>query len=69
MPVVVLTAGVPFEGQSDSDLTFWRTTHQNLADQSPKSAHHIVNGAEHEIWLTNQTDVLQAVASVVSGSP
>jgi pimeloyl-ACP methyl ester carboxylesterase len=69
VPVVVLTAGVPFEGQSEADLTFWRATHQNLAAQSPKSANRIVRGAEHEIWLTHQTDVLQAVAAVVSGSP
>jgi pimeloyl-ACP methyl ester carboxylesterase len=68
-PTIVLTAGVPFPGQSESDLTFWRSTHENLAAQSPKSAWRIVDGAEHDIWRTHETAVLEAVASVVSGNP
>jgi pimeloyl-ACP methyl ester carboxylesterase len=69
VPVVVLTAGVPFEGQSDADLTFWRAAHEHLAAQSPKSAHRIVDGAEHEIWRTHEAAVVEAVAGVVSGNP
>jgi pimeloyl-ACP methyl ester carboxylesterase len=68
-PTIVLTAGVPFPGQSAADLAFWRETHQNLAAQSPTSAWRIVDGAEHDIWRTHATAVLEAVASVVRGDP
>jgi hypothetical protein len=31
---IVLTAGVPFEGQSTADREFWVVTHQRLAAQA-----------------------------------
>ena len=67
VPLVVLTAGVPFEGQSQADVDFWRATHDHLAAQVPNGVHSIVDGAEHELWRTHQQAVLDAVEKVVGG--
>jgi pimeloyl-ACP methyl ester carboxylesterase len=64
VPVVVLTAGVPFEGQSESDIAFWRLAHEHLASQVTDGVHRIVDGAEHEIWRTHTPAVVEAVNEV-----
>jgi len=66
VPVVVLTAGVPFEGQSQADVDFWRATHDHLAAQVPGGTNTVVDGAEHELWRTHQQAVLDAVAAVAA---
>lgn len=65
VPTIVLTAGVPFEGQSTADREFWMVSHQHLAAQAGGEAH-VVDGAEHEIWLTHSDAVLQAVDEVAA---
>jgi pimeloyl-ACP methyl ester carboxylesterase len=65
VPTIVLTAGVPFDGQSTADREFWVLTHQHLATQAGGEAH-VVDGAEHEIWLTHSDAVVQAVDEVAA---
>ncbi len=62
VPVVVLTAGVP--SQAGDDLTFWRLTQQHLAEQVTDGEARIVDGAEHEIWRTHSSAVVDAVTEV-----
>jgi pimeloyl-ACP methyl ester carboxylesterase len=68
VPVIVLTAGVPFPDQSDADLAFWRLTHQHLAEEVSGGQERIVDGAEHEIWRTNSDEVVDAVAEVTGAA-
>ena len=67
VPVVVLTAGVTFPGQSQADIDFWRATHEHLAAQGTNGVHTVVDGAEHELWRTHGQAVVDAVTKVVAG--
>lgn len=67
VPVVVLTAGVPFDGQSESDLAFWHATHENLAAQVTNGRTEIVDGADHEIWRTDTPVIAAAIDEVAGG--
>jgi pimeloyl-ACP methyl ester carboxylesterase len=66
VPLVVLTAG-----QSGLDsatgTAFWRATHDHLAAQVPGGTNTVIDGAEHEIWRTNQEEVVDAVKKVSGG--
>jgi pimeloyl-ACP methyl ester carboxylesterase len=65
VPVIVLTAGVPFEGQKTADRQFWVLTHQHLAAQAG-GEERVVDGAEHEIWRTHSDVVVKAVDEVAA---
>jgi len=67
VPVVVLTAGVPFPGQSTADRDFWVQTHVDLAAQVTEGFQRIVENADHQIFRTNPQDVAAAVAEVTAG--
>ena len=64
VPVVVLTAGLPDPSRSQADLAFWRLTHQHLAAQVSQGEERVVDGAEHEIWRTHSSAVVDAVTEV-----
>lgn len=66
VPVVVLSAGVPFPDQSDTDFAFWHLTHEHLAAQVTDGEQRTVQGAGHEVWRDDQEAVLQAVDDVIA---
>jgi pimeloyl-ACP methyl ester carboxylesterase len=66
LPVIVLSAGVPFEDQPEADRSFWLQTHENLAAQVTNGEQRIVEGAGHEVWRDDQDAVLQAVDDVIA---
>jgi len=68
VPVVVLSAGVAFPDQSEADRAFWLQTHENLAAQVGDGRQVVVEGADHEIWRTDQEAVLTAVDDVVAAA-
>jgi alpha/beta hydrolase fold len=68
VPVIVLSAGVGFEGQSDADRDFWLQTHEDLAAQVSDGEQRVVEGAGHEIWRDDQQAVLDALAEVLAAS-
>lgn len=68
VPVIVLTAGVGFPDQSETDRAFWLQTHQDLAAQVTDGTVTVVDGADHEIWRSHQDAVVGAVADVVAAA-
>jgi pimeloyl-ACP methyl ester carboxylesterase len=66
IPVVVLTAGVADPTRPQADLAFWRLTHQHLAAQVSRGAERVVDGAEHEIWRTHSSAVVDAITEVAA---
>ena len=65
VPVVVLTAGVPFPGQSTADRDFWVQTHEDLAAQVAEGSQRTVENADHELYRANPAVVADAVAEVI----
>lgn len=66
VPLVVLTAGLSGI-DSAAGTAFWRATHDHLASQVPGGTNTLIDGAEHEIWRTNEQAVVDAVAKVTGG--
>jgi pimeloyl-ACP methyl ester carboxylesterase len=66
VPLVVLTAGLSGI-DSAAGTAFWRATHDHLAAQVPGGSNTVIDGAEHEIWRTNEQAVVDAVAKVTGG--
>jgi pimeloyl-ACP methyl ester carboxylesterase len=66
VPVIVLTAGVPFPDQPQEDIDLWRATHEHLAAQVSDGRATIVDGADHEIWRTHSNAVVAAVHEVAA---
>jgi pimeloyl-ACP methyl ester carboxylesterase len=66
VPVVVLTAGLPDPARPQADLAFWRLTHQHLAAQVSRGTERVVEGAEHEIWRTHSSALVDAVTEVAA---
>jgi pimeloyl-ACP methyl ester carboxylesterase len=64
VPLVVLTAGIRNEGQSDADVALWRESHAQLAAQSSTGTSEVVDDADHEIWRSDAPLVAETVDRV-----
>ena len=64
VPVIVLSAGVPFPDASEADQAFWLATHQHLAAQVSDGTATVVAGADHDIFRSKRQAILDAVDEI-----
>jgi len=63
LPIVVVTAGVPWWGKPDIDRE-WRRAHQAIAKATPRRRLIVAERSKHEVPRDRPDTILEAVASI-----
>lgn len=65
IPIVVITAGVPFWGKTPDLDTPWRASHTAIAEAGPGRRLVVAEGSKHDIPGTRPDTIVEAAASLV----
>lgn len=69
IPIVVITAGVPFWGKTPDLDGPWRASHTAIAGARPNRRLVVAEGSKHDIPAKRPDTIVEAAVSLVEGKP